>query len=85
MYDGKKCACNLKPGDIIAPPAHERKWLWRDGVRRMMRVKGVVDGNPDKRGPWLHVTASYPTPYGAEDTVGVFRMRPESVVQTIAP
>jgi hypothetical protein len=84
-YNGKKPASNLCPGDVIPPPSHERKWLWRDGVKRMMRVIGVRNGRPDKKGPWLYVEASYSSPYGPDESSSVFRMRPDSIVIVQAP
>ncbi len=76
----KKQAKDLKPGDVVNPPQHERGWLWKDGVKRTMTVLGVCDGRPDARGPWLEVTAEYSSPYGPNVTSGRFSYRPTTMV-----
>lgn len=75
-----KLAKELTPGDVIPPPAHERKWLWRDGVKRMLTVVSVSDGRVDKGGLWLDVKANFGSPYGDKTSDGVFSMRPETKV-----
>lgn len=77
----KKFVLNLVPGDVIPPPAHERSWMWRDGVKRMVTVSGVIAGTPDKKGPWLEVACDYANPYNPDQTASsVYRMRPHTLV-----
>lgn len=74
----RKLASQLQPGDVIAPPAHERKWMWADGVRRMLTVIEVNEGRVDKGGLWLSVKASCPFD---RFFVSVYCFRPTTSVQ----
>lgn len=76
----KKPANQLKPGDVIPPPAPERKWLWRDGTKRLLTVIEVTEGRVDKRGLWLSVKASFASPYSDKVSEMVIDLRPETEV-----
>lgn len=76
----KKLAKDLVPGDVIPPPRHERGWMWKDGVKRMLTVVEVAEGGSDKRGPWTEVKATYGSPYSDTVSSGTFSMRPSTVV-----
>ncbi len=82
-----KLASELMAGDVIPPPAGERGWLWRDGIRRRMTVVAVVGSHADARGPWLHVRVTFPSPYTVRTSTTVFSIRPGTKVscQTPAP
>jgi hypothetical protein len=53
-----KTAKELKAGNVIPPPAHERKWL-----KNPLTVLEVSDGHTDKSGQWLYVKCSFQSPY----------------------
>jgi hypothetical protein len=76
-----KKAQDLKAGDVINPPAHERGWL-----KSKLTVIELKPANPDKRGPWLSIKTSYPSPYGNGQKIseGVFNFRPETAVKVFA-
>lgn len=82
MKTTKKPAKELKAGDVILPPAAERKWLKAD-----MNVLGVEEGaqpRGQKAGEWLKVTASFVSPYRQEGSSDLSQMnffvRPTTLV-----
>lgn len=77
----KKPVTELTAGDQINPPSHERRWLWKDGVKRQLTVIRVYRTCDDKRGAWWVVEASYTSPYGPNETTSRFKMRPEKMVK----
>lgn len=81
MTNTKKKAQDLKSGDIINPPAHERSWL-----KTTLTVIEVTEAAPDKRGAWLWVKASYVSPYGdgTKTSESKFKFRPETMVAVFA-
>jgi hypothetical protein len=75
----KKAARDLTAGDQILPPAHERKWL-----KTPLTVVSVSIGSADKGGPWLHVRASFVSPYGERTSESIFRFRPNTAVTVLS-
>ena len=63
----KKQVTELKAGDIIDPPHGERVWLWRDGNKRRYTVTEVHEGMTNKRGRYMKIMATVPSPYGNEE------------------
>jgi hypothetical protein len=61
----KVAAADLKPGDVIDPPAGERVWLWRDGVKRRYTVTEIKPGRVTKKGSFVRVEAKVASPYAA--------------------
>jgi len=87
----KKCASTIKAGDTIKPPARELSlWLRRDLAEKgmteadaIMTVTEVKQGAPDKRGPWLIITAFMPDAWYAQCPRGPypwhFNVRPDTL------
>ncbi|HEX8851183.1 MAG TPA: hypothetical protein VF761_16780 [Gemmatimonadaceae bacterium] len=87
----KRCASTIAVGDQIMPPARElRLWLRRNLAEKgmteaeaIMTVTEVKQGAPDKRGPWLLVTAFMPDAWYAECPSGpypwTFHIRPDTL------
>lgn len=63
----KVTAANLQAGNIIEPPAGEKVWLWRDGVKRLYTVQSVTPGKRTKKGQFVKVNCLCPSPYGNEE------------------
>ena len=59
----RKQVTELKAGDIIDPPAAEKKWLWRDGTKRRYTVTAIKEGQTNKRGRYIKILATVPSPY----------------------
>ena len=59
----KKLVTELTAGDLIDPPAGEKVWLWRDGVKRRYTVTQVVPGKVTKKGQFVKIYATVPSPY----------------------
>jgi hypothetical protein len=64
----RKQVTELKKGDIIDPPAGEKVWLWKDGIKRRYTVVSVRPGKVTKRGRYIKIAATVPTPYGPGDS-----------------
>lgn len=63
----KVTAANLQAGNIIDPPAGERVWLWRDGIKRRYTVQTVQPGKRTKAGQFVKVVSTCPSPYRNEE------------------
>jgi hypothetical protein len=63
----RKQVTDLRQGDVIDPPAGEKVWLWRDGIKRRYTVVSVSRGHVTKKGQFWTVTATCPSPYKDED------------------
>lgn len=61
-----KIVTDLQSGDLIDPPAGEKVWLWRDGTKRRYTVNSVKPGKVTKRGQFVKISATCPSPYGDE-------------------
>ena len=57
----------LVRGHIIDPPVGERKWLWTNGVKRLYTVTSTVSGKRTKKGQFIKVMATCPSPYKNEE------------------
>ena len=55
---------SLLAGDIIDPPAGEKKWLWRDGTKRRYTVVSLSAGQVTKKGIFVKINATCESPYG---------------------
>ena len=58
---------DLKAGHVIDPPVGERKWLWRDGVKRLYTVTSIETGKRTKKGQFIKINATFPSPYRNEE------------------
>ena len=58
---------DLREGHIIDPPAGEKKWLWTNGVKRLYTVTSIVRGKTTKKGQFIKVMATCPSPYTNEE------------------
>jgi len=63
MKKMKKQASTLTDGDIIDPPAGEKTWLWEDGTKRRYTVVSVETGKVTKKGKFVKINATCPSPY----------------------
>lgn len=54
---------DLKAGHIIDPPAGEKTWLWKDGVKRLYTVTSIETGKRTKKGQFIKINATVPSPY----------------------
>jgi hypothetical protein len=63
----KVTAANLQPGNVIEPPAGEKVWLWRDGVKRLYTVQTVTEGKRTKKGQFVKVNCLCPSPNREEE------------------
>jgi hypothetical protein len=63
----KKQVTELNAGDVIDPPAGEKKWLWKDGVKRRYTVVSVELGKLTKKGRFMKIKATVPSPYRDEE------------------
>jgi len=54
---------SLIAGDIIDPPAGEKKWLWRDGTKRRYTVVSLSAGKVTKKGMFVKINATCESPY----------------------
>lgn len=63
----KKLVTELTAGDLIDPPAGEKVWLWRDGVKRRYTVTQVVPGKVTKKGRFVKIYATVPSPYADQN------------------
>ena len=61
----KKRVQDLVAGDIINPPAGEKVWIWKDGVKRRYRVVSVELGKKTKRGQYIKLNCVCQSPYDA--------------------
>jgi hypothetical protein len=59
----KKQVTALAAGDVIDPPAGEKVWLWRDGVKRRYTVQEVKPGCVTKKGEFVRIVAMCDSPY----------------------
>lgn len=57
----------LVGGHKIDPPVAERKWLWKDGVKRLYTVTSIVRGKTTKKGQFIKINATVPSPYRDEE------------------
>jgi hypothetical protein len=73
-----KSAKDLRAGDIIPPPVHERKWL-----KNPLTVLELLDGYTDKIGKWLYVRCSFKSPYGSNYSEMKIRLRPETQIKIL--
>jgi hypothetical protein len=64
----KKRVTELKKGDIINPPNGEKVWLWRDGIKRRYTVTGIKPGMVNKRGQYIKIEATVPSPYREKES-----------------
>lgn len=62
----KVTAANLQPGNLIEPPAGEKVWLWRDGIKRLYTVQSVTPGKRTKKGQFVKVNCLCPSPTAGE-------------------
>ena len=62
-----KQVTELTTGDIIDPPTGEKKWLWKDGTKRRYTVVSVVPGKVTKKGQFVKINATCPSPYRNEE------------------
>jgi len=62
----KKKVTQLTAGDMIDPPAGEKVWLWRDGVKRFYTVLSIGRGKLTKKGQFVRINATCPSPYADE-------------------
>ena len=62
----KKRVTELTEGDLIDPPAGEKVWLWRDGIKRRYSVVSVEAGKVTAKGGFVRIMATVPSPYGNE-------------------
>jgi hypothetical protein len=62
----KKQVTELKAKDIIDPPTGEKTWLWRDGIKRRYTVTSISLGKLTKRGQYIKISATVPSPYNDE-------------------
>ena len=76
---------DLRPGDVIAPPARELAlWMRRDAAAKgvpesMLRitVESIRDGAPDARGSWVIISGYLPDAwYGGTRYAWTFKARP---------
>ena len=58
----KVTAANLQAGNMIEPPAGEKVWLWRDGIKRLYTVQSVTAGKRTKKGQFVKVDCLCPSP-----------------------
>jgi hypothetical protein len=56
----------LVGGHVIDPPVGERKWLWKDGVKRLYTVTSLERGKTTKKGQFIKINATCPSPYKDE-------------------
>lgn len=63
----KVAAKNLQAGNIIDPPAGERVWLWKDGIKRQYSVTSVELGKRTAKGQFVKIKATFPSPYRNEE------------------
>lgn len=61
-----KLVTELIAGDIIDPPNAEKVWLWKDGIKRCYTVVSIKAGKVTKKGKFIQITASCPSPYRDE-------------------
>lgn len=73
-----KTAKELKVGEVIPPPAHERGWL-----KNPLTVLEVLDGYTDKNGKWLYVRCSFKSPYGPNYSEMKIRVRPDTQIKIL--
>jgi hypothetical protein len=63
----KKLLTELTAGDVIDPPAGEKKWLWKDGVKRRYTVVAVEPWSRTKKGQFVRINAMCNSPYRDEE------------------
>lgn len=76
----KKQVTQLVAGDMIDPPNGERKWLWKDGTKRLYTVVSIAPGRTTKRGNFIRIFASCPSPYRDENFTTVHEMLETKIV-----
>ena len=57
----------LVSGHVIDPPVGERTWLWTNGVKRLYTVTSIVRGKTTKKGQFIKVLATCPSPMRNEE------------------
>jgi hypothetical protein len=62
---------DLQAGHIIDPPVGERKWLWTNGVKRLYTVTSIETGKRTKKGQFIRIRATFPSPYRNEETSNI--------------
>ena len=59
----RKQVTQLTAGDIIDPPAGEKVWLWKDGIKRRYTVVSVSPGKVTKKGQFVQINCTCDSPY----------------------